>query len=77
MSGTKTGPLDLRGVACPLNFFKVKLRLDRLAAGETLEVVLDSGEPIVSVSQRIKQEGHRIRSVNRIDDHYRVVIERV
>ena len=51
--------------------------LDRAAAGETLKVLLDSGEPIVSVSRRVKQEGHRIRSVERIGDHYRMVIERV
>ena len=40
---------DLRGVACPLNYVKTKLKLEMMDAGERLEVWLDAGEPIKNV----------------------------
>lgn len=54
--------LDLRGVACPMNFVKTRLKLDKMATGELLEVLLDSGEPIESVSSSVLSEGHLIES---------------
>ena len=38
--------LDLRGVICPYNFVKTKLRLETMQPGQVLEVFLDDGEPI-------------------------------
>ena len=35
--------LDLRGIACPLNFVKTKIQLDKMQVGEKLEVLLDPG----------------------------------
>jgi TusA-related sulfurtransferase len=52
--------LDLRGVACPMNFVKTKLRLDKLEGGELLEVWLDQGEPYESVSESVRAEGHTV-----------------
>jgi sulfite reductase (ferredoxin) len=52
--------LDLRGVACPMNFVKTKLRLDKLEGGALLEVLLDQGEPYDSVCESVKAEGHTI-----------------
>ncbi|MBN9395496.1 MAG: sulfurtransferase TusA family protein [Candidatus Melainabacteria bacterium] len=54
--------LDLRGVACPMNFVKTRLKLDKMPAGSLLEVVLDAGEPVESVTESIKSEGHVIES---------------
>lgn len=54
--------LDLRGVACPINFVKTRLFLDKIASGQSLEVWLDDGEPIESVTSSITAEGHRILS---------------
>jgi TusA-related sulfurtransferase len=50
--------LDLRGVACPMNFVKTKLRLDKLESGDLLEVLLDQGEPYESVSESVQADGH-------------------
>lgn len=52
--------LDLRGVACPMNFVKTKLYMDKMPTGEVIEVLLDDGEPIESVSASISEEGHEI-----------------
>ena len=43
--------LDLRGVICPYNFVKTKLKLDTMSAGEILAVILDDGEPIRNVNR--------------------------
>ena len=52
--------LDLRKVACPINFVRSKIRLDAMVSGEILEIWLDDGEPIESVSKSLVEEGHQI-----------------
>ena len=55
--------LDLRGTPCPINFVRTKLRLERMASGETLEVWLDGGEPIEQVPDSLKMEGYLILEI--------------
>lgn len=57
---TKTEQLDLRGVACPMNFVKTKLFLDKMPVGSALKVILDAGEPIESVHESMTAEGHQV-----------------
>ena len=52
--------LDLRGVACPMNWVKTKLALERLAPGDELTVRLDPGEPIESVPRSASEDGHEV-----------------
>ena len=52
--------LDLRGVACPMNWVKTKLALERLAPGDSISVRLDPGEPIESVPRSAKEDGHDV-----------------
>jgi TusA-related sulfurtransferase len=54
--------LDLRGVACPMNFVKTKLFLDKIQPDDVVTVMLDPGEPIESVTSSIRAEGHVILS---------------
>ncbi len=68
--------LDLRGVLCPINFVKTKLKLESMAEGEVLEVVLDSGEPIQNVPKSLKDEGHKIIEVKKEADHFRLKIRK-
>ena len=69
--------LDLRGVICPVNFVKTKLKLEEMNTGEILEVFIDAGEPIANVPRSIKEEGHKIIKVEKIDSHFRLLIEKV
>ena len=69
--------LDLRGVICPYNFVKTKLKLESLESGDRLRVLLDEGEPIRNVPQSIANEGHQIIKQEKIDHYYRVVIQKV
>ena len=68
--------LDLRGVVCPINFVKTKLKLEEMHKGEILEIVIDSGEPMANVPRSIKEEGHRIIKVEQIGNHFRLLIEK-
>ncbi|MFZ3062730.1 MAG: sulfurtransferase TusA family protein [Actinomycetota bacterium] len=76
MGTEKTHFLDLRGVICPMNFVKTKLKLEELAAGELLEVLLDEGEPIRNVPRSAQEEGHNVLEVERLGSHYRVLIKK-
>jgi len=60
--------LDLRGVACPMNFVKAKLALDKLQEGSVLELVLDPGEPITSVFESMLAEGHELQQPKALPD---------
>lgn len=52
--------IDLTGVACPMNWVKTKLALERLAPGDELTVRLDRGEPIESVPRSASEDGHDV-----------------
>ena len=52
--------LDLRGTPCPLNFIRTKLALEKLSAGEWLQVDLDAGEPEQMVASGLREAGHRV-----------------
>lgn len=68
--------LDLRGVMCPINFVKTKLKLDTMEPGEVLELVLDSGEPIQNVPKSIKEEGHKILEVKKEEGFFKLKIQK-
>ncbi len=52
--------LNLIGVKCPLNFVKAKLALEKMPAGEQLEILLDPGEPAETVPKSLMTEGYEI-----------------
>ncbi len=55
--------LDLRGVACPMNFVKTRLFLDKVPSGDVVDVLLDDGEPVESVSSSVGAEGHVVEQL--------------
>ncbi len=69
--------LDLKGVKCPFNYVKAKLKLEELTSGDELEVYLDEGEPIENVPRSIEDDGNSVLSIDKVDDtHYRVVVKK-
>jgi TusA-related sulfurtransferase len=69
--------IDLRGVCCPTNFVKAKLALEMVDAGETVEFLLDDGEPVKNVPRALKDEGHKLISLKETDGFYRLTREMV
>ncbi len=68
--------IDLRGVLCPMNFVKTKLKLEEMQSGQILEVFLDDGEPMRSVPKSIKEDGHKIIKVDNLGEAYRILIKK-
>ncbi|MBE0535276.1 MAG: sulfurtransferase TusA family protein [Phycisphaerae bacterium] len=68
--------IDLRGVACPLNFVKAKLELEKVAIGDVLEVLLDGGEPINNVPASFASQGQEVLATEPAGDHFRLTIRR-
>lgn len=76
MDTKRNGFLDLRGVACPMNWVRTKMVLEDMEIGQKLEVVLDDGEPIRNVPRSLKDEGHKLLKVTPEGSCFRIVIER-
>ncbi len=69
--------LDLKGVLCPINFVKTKIKLEEMEEGQILEIFLDGGEPMQNVPRSIKEEGHKIIKVEKLNnDVFRFLIRK-
>ncbi|MDR3284330.1 MAG: sulfurtransferase TusA family protein [Treponema sp.] len=60
--------VDITTVVCPITFVKTKAALEELDDGQILEIRLNDGEPIQNVPRSLKDEGHKVISVNKTDD---------
>jgi sulfite reductase (ferredoxin) len=73
--GNKT--LDLSGVACPMNFVKAKVALERLPIGATLSVLLDAGEPARNVPASFAEQGQEVVSMAPEGARFRLQVRRL
>ncbi len=68
--------IDLRGVSCPLNYVKTKLKLEEMEVGQILEVLLDDGESIVNVPRSVKEDGHKILKIEQVEGYFKVLVRK-
>lgn len=68
--------LDLRGVICPYNFVKTKLKLETMEAGQVLAVILDEGDPIHNVPRSVSDDGHEVLGQEPLSRAFRVMIRK-
>ncbi len=68
--------VDLRGVACPMNFVKAKIALEQVDVGDILEVLLDEGEPVRNVPTSFAEQGQEIVDIRQMDGHFAVMVRR-
>ena len=57
--------LDLRGLACPVNFVKCCLVLENLSLNQVLKVDLDIGEAETSVIDGLQEKGYKVKRLNK------------
>lgn len=60
--------LDIREDVCPITFVKTRLLIETMSSGEKAEILLRGTEPIENVPGSIKELGHGILDVRKIDD---------
>ena len=72
----QTHVADLRGVACPLNFVKAKIELEKIEVGEILDVLLDEGEPVRNVPASFADQGQEVIEVKETGGYFRVKVRR-
>ncbi len=68
--------IDITNDICPMTFVKTKLKLETMNAGEVLEVTLREGEPLSNVPKSVKEDGHKVVSISKSEDVFKVIIEK-
>jgi sulfite reductase (ferredoxin) len=75
-SGTDA-TMDLRGVKCPINYVKAKIKLETMTVGQTLGLLLDDGEPIRNVPTSLKNDGQEIIKMEQVGEYYDLIVKKV
>ena len=52
--------LDITSEVCPLTFVKTKLMIEKMAAGQVVQVRLKGAEPLENVPRSAREQGHVI-----------------
>jgi TusA-related sulfurtransferase len=68
--------LDLRGVKCPLNWAHAKVRLERMAQGEILELTLDDPRGARDIPRAAEAEGYAMVETRELDGVWVLRIEK-
>ena len=57
---TADASLDITREVCPMTYVRTKLKLETLASGQVLEVLLRGEEPLRNVPRSAREEGHAV-----------------
>jgi TusA-related sulfurtransferase len=60
--------VDITDVVCPSTVVNTKIALEKLEEGQVLEIKLNDGEPIQNIPRSLKEEGHKVVKVTKLDD---------
>ena len=67
--------LDLRGVKCPLSWARAKVRLETLASGQEIDVLLDDAQGAADIPRAAEAAGHHVVGVMDEGGRWRITIE--
>lgn len=68
--------LDLRGVKCPLNWARAKVKLETMARGEILELVLDDPRGARDIPRAAEAEGYSILDSHAAGGIFHISVEK-
>lgn len=68
--------LDLRGIKCPLSWAHAKVRLERMAAGQAIELMLDDPRGARDIPRAAEAEGYSVLECRPEGAVWRVLIEK-
>ena len=70
--------MDLRGVACPMNYVRAKLRMEEMEPNQTIMLYLDEGAPIENVPVSLRNDGQEILKLEKTAaEHYEVLVRKL
>lgn len=67
--------LDLRGVKCPLSWAKAKVRLETLARGEEIDLLIDDPQGARDIPGAAEASGHHLVGVTADAGCWTITIE--
>jgi TusA-related sulfurtransferase len=67
--------LDLRGVRCPIVWAKAKVRLEALARGTSVEIVVDDPRSARDLPRAAEASGHHVLEVKAEPSAWRISLE--
>ena len=67
--------LDLRGVACPLAWAKAKIRLETLARGTEIDLLIDDPRSLRDIPRAAEASGHHVVVVDTSAAPWRITLE--
>jgi tRNA 2-thiouridine synthesizing protein A len=68
--------LDLRGVKCPLNWARAKVRLERMERGQILEIVVDDPRGVRDIPRAAEADGYSVIETRAIEGASLIRIEK-
>ena len=68
--------LDCIGLYCPMPVIRTKQEMDKLAVGETLEVLADDPAAEEDLKAWAKRTGHKILEIEKINEGLRFLIKK-
>jgi TusA-related sulfurtransferase len=69
--------LDITKQHCPMTFVKTKLKLNQMAIGEVLDVLLTSGEPLDNMPENLRDHGHEVISLEPEGEFFRLRVKKL
>jgi TusA-related sulfurtransferase len=60
--------IDITREVCPMTYVRVKLAIDELDEGASLEVLLKGAEPLKNVPRSAREDGHEVLSLAEVGD---------
>jgi TusA-related sulfurtransferase len=72
---TPDATLDLRREVCPMTYVRTKLKLESMADGTVLEVLLSADESVRGVPRSAQEDGHSVLRLERqVDGSWRLLL---
>ena len=75
-SETQTQVMDLRGVPCPLNWARAKVRLEGMARGAVLEILVDDPRSPRDLPIAAESAGYAVIAVRHEGQATKIIVER-
>ena len=69
--------LDCLGLYCPEPVFRTRQEIDKLAAGQILEVIADDPAAEEDIKRLVKRLGHQLLELRKEKDRFHFLIKKV